>query len=182
MYKPTRLQKKLLYSIKCYQNRLYCCLTHQVSKVYPGEDLNATTDKVSKGTSYIFRVHASNNIGNSSYLTSAEVLADDKYSQYFPYFLHYFCFFFPTLFEFSSMNLFCAFTSSLSIILCRLINIYLTFQNLRLLALRQKLVTSLNRHVSWRGTNQMTAEALLMVCKWIYIIINSQKHVERLTF
>ena len=50
--------------------------------MFPGENLSSTTDQVVKGKSYVFRVHASNNLGSSPQLESAEVLADDLYSKF----------------------------------------------------------------------------------------------------
>lgn len=51
----------------------------RAAKILPGEQLQHTTDHVDKGTSYVFRVSAFNQLGNSDYLESEPVLADDKY-------------------------------------------------------------------------------------------------------
>jgi len=49
--------------------------------VFPGEDLKMSTDHVEKGSAYQFRINAQNSMGNSPYLVSDEIVADDKYSK-----------------------------------------------------------------------------------------------------
>lgn len=58
-------------------------LFFQAGKVLPGEQLQYTTDHVDKGTSYLFRVSAFNQLGTSGYLETEPILADDKYSKKF---------------------------------------------------------------------------------------------------
>nr|XP_039267384.1 twitchin-like [Styela clava] len=51
----------------------------RAGKILPGEKLQFVADHVEKGTSYAFRVSAFNQLGNSGYLESEFILADDKY-------------------------------------------------------------------------------------------------------